>query len=210
MTERVWNGYGGWVLYRSTDLPCPVFIRFADVEARLVPVDLFIENDDGIDVNLLRRIPLGRLESWANTGKTAKAIRDDLAAQPGPDLRTAVRFFRHGLGPAYEPTASPNEWPLLMLLAQYDDVDGPVMELPRLATVTRDHSAALPTPKSRPYPDSFYRHVAEVYGRLIEVGKKPAPAISEANNVPITTAHRWVREARRRGFLPPARAGRAG
>jgi len=28
--------------------------------------------------------------------------------------------------------------------------------------------------------------------------------------VPVTTAHRWVKEARRRGFLPPGQKGRRG
>ena len=32
--------------------------------------------------------------------------------------------------------------------------------------------------------------------------------VAEANDVPVTTARRWVKEARRRGFLPPGRAGR--
>jgi hypothetical protein len=35
-------------------------------------------------------------------------------------------------------------------------------------------------------------------------------ALAEANNVPVTTARRWIKEARARGFLPAGRAGKAG
>jgi len=34
--------------------------------------------------------------------------------------------------------------------------------------------------------------------------------LAEANGVPVSTVHRWVKEARRRGFLPPGRPGRSG
>jgi transposase len=48
--------------------------------------------------------------------------------------------------------------------------------------------------------------VHAVLGRLA-----PAQTIAEANGVPVTTVHRWIREARRRGSLPPARGkGQAG
>jgi len=59
-------------------------------------------------------------------------------------------------------------------------------------------------------PDSFYAKVAEVYRELAGWSNRPAVELAEANGVPITTAHRWVKEARRRGHLPPGRKGRRG
>jgi hypothetical protein len=59
-------------------------------------------------------------------------------------------------------------------------------------------------------PDSFYRQVAKTYSHLARGSNRPAADLAEANDVPVTTTHRWVKEARRRGFLPPGRKGRRG
>jgi hypothetical protein len=59
-------------------------------------------------------------------------------------------------------------------------------------------------------PDSFYRQVAKTYSHLARGSNRPAAELAEVNDVPVTTAHRWVKEARRRGFLPPGRKGRRG
>ncbi len=48
------------------------------------------------------------------------------------------------------------------------------------------------------------------FGGLISAINRPAVELAEVNGVPVTTAHRWVKEARRRGFLPPGRKGRRG
>jgi hypothetical protein len=69
----------------------------------------------------------------------------------------------------------------------------------------------LTIPKARRYPDAFYEKVAALYVLLVAAGVRPAPALADANNVPDTTVHRWIKEARTRGILPPARkAGATG
>lgn len=65
-------------------------------------------------------------------------------------------------------------------------------------------------PKKAPYPDAFYKRVAAAYNRLVADGQQPAPIIAEANGVPISSVHGWVKEARRRGALPTGRKGKAG
>jgi hypothetical protein len=69
------------------------------------------------------------------------------------------------------------------------------------------------TPLSRPDgsdPDAFYRQVAEAYRDVVQATPKVAKALAKEADVPVGTVHRWVLESRRRGFLPPARQGRAG
>jgi hypothetical protein len=68
----------------------------------------------------------------------------------------------------------------------------------------------LRAPAKRPYPDSFYRDVADSYFACIEGGVKPAPTLAEFWRVPITTVHGWIKEARQREILPPGRKGKAG
>lgn len=60
------------------------------------------------------------------------------------------------------------------------------------------------------YPDTFYDAVAAAYRMLVGTSSRPIGDLAEANDVPVTTAQRWVKEARRRGKLPPGRSGKAG
>jgi hypothetical protein len=60
------------------------------------------------------------------------------------------------------------------------------------------------------YPDAFYESVANIYRSLVATSSSPVAALAEANNVPLSTAQRWVKEARRRALLPPGRPGKAG
>lgn len=60
------------------------------------------------------------------------------------------------------------------------------------------------------YPDSFYEAVAAAYRQLVGASSRPIGELAAANDVPVTTAQRWVREARRRGKLPPGHPGKAG
>jgi hypothetical protein len=58
--------------------------------------------------------------------------------------------------------------------------------------------------------DEFYRRIGEVYGKAAVASTRPAADLAKVWEVPVTTVHRWVREARRRGHLPPAEPGRRG
>lgn len=64
----------------------------------------------------------------------------------------------------------------------------------------------------RPGLNTFYEVVAAAYRWLVVIkgSRRPALDIAEANNVAVTTAHRWIAEARRRGVLEPGVRGRAG
>jgi hypothetical protein len=58
--------------------------------------------------------------------------------------------------------------------------------------------------------DMFYERVAALYSQRAARSNRPAVEMANANGVPVTTVHRWVKEARRRGFLPPGQKGRRG
>jgi hypothetical protein len=61
-------------------------------------------------------------------------------------------------------------------------------------------------------PDAFYQRVGELYTMLADAGsRRPAQEIADANEgVEVTTVHRWIKEARRRGLLGSGRRGKAG
>lgn len=56
-------------------------------------------------------------------------------------------------------------------------------------------------------PDEFYRQVADRYLWLAAISSRPAQELAEANDMPVATVHRWIREAKVRGLLliPPHR-----
>ena len=68
-------------------------------------------------------------------------------------------------------------------------------------------TATVAVPSTLPYGDKFYREVAATYTALKGAAIAPNSAMAKANGVPKTTTDRWVREARKRGFLAPAPRG---
>jgi hypothetical protein len=70
-----------------------------------------------------------------------------------------------------------------------------------------EHAGA---PARRPDPAEFYGHVALRYFELLRECHRPAAAMAEESGVPVSTVHRWIAEARRRGDLPKGRKGAAG
>lgn len=210
--EQLTEGNGGWVRYQSNALSAPVFARLEDRAGRLVLVDLFLPAVDGtIDTTLLRAIPTGRIEAWANMPRVAESIRAALNL-PAPDLRRAVSYFATSFGRRARRT-----WVTRMLAAQVDGSDEPQVEMLELAPRLIDPlfdlasvNARLAVPKGRNYGDDFYKQVASIYARLASKVRNPVATIAEANGVPLSTVQRWVREARRRGFLPGALPGKRG
>jgi hypothetical protein len=84
------------------------------------------------------------------------------------------------------------------------------VRLPGLPELEEEPLQARP---GRDRGDDFYRQVAAVYAALVDPKRReraPAARLAELNDVPLTTAKRWIKEARRRGFLPPPRHGKAG
>jgi hypothetical protein len=67
---------------------------------------------------------------------------------------------------------------------------------------------ALAEPAGRPLPDDFYRDVAATYLVATQAGLGPG-AIAEASGVARPTVYGWLKEARRRGLLQPARKAAA-
>ncbi len=80
------------------------------------------------------------------------------------------------------------------------DLDAMVARQPRSSRRPR---MTLKVPEGHRKPDSFYEQVAYRYGWLQGEGLRPAAELAEANGVPVTTVHRWIKEARRRGIMAP-------
>ena len=66
----------------------------------------------------------------------------------------------------------------------------------------------LERPASRRLGDDFYRQVAEAYTDAIAFGLNPRKTLATDSDTPADTVARWIRQSRRRGFLPPAEPGK--
>lgn len=197
--------------YSIADLPADVYVRFAEAgkppmvgetpimpgypgpPGRLVVHDVFVAGmgrDDGrgpsyaLPSDVLRRVPLGQIEAWAN-GIGAEAIRHLLNKRAGPGIRGPVSKFVKVA--AKDALKRPTEAASLQLSEKH---------------------RAIAESRQRPYPDDFYQAVADIYRSAASMSRAPAPLIADANGVEVGTVHRWVRMARKRGLLPLAAKGK--
>ena len=125
---------------------------------------------------LLRTIPVGRIEATANAQLTVV----DAAVVPAPARR---RRHRPDTGAPRPPAPNDTGW-----------------EQPPPGTPG--------TPRGR--PDRFYADIAAEYQDQTRRSRRPAADLADRHGVPASTAHRWIKEARRRGLLAPGRPGKAG
>jgi hypothetical protein len=154
---------------------------------RLVLTGLRIDSEPTAE--LLRSIPVGRIEAAANAQLT---IVDDTIVTMAPSRRRL---------PSGAPVEDTRGW-------ETTDPDRAVRRPASSPAGTAPPAGAAGGRRGR--PDVFYRDVARAYIDLAQTSPRPAAELAEAHDVPVTTAHRWIKESRRRGFLPPGRPGKAG
>jgi hypothetical protein len=171
----------GWCRVTDSRVGMDVQVRFGRSDrGALVVTEVRVVDPTGVRGPALRNIPLGRIEQLANL---------------------PVNRARIG-------SRSPADRPIGARLAEIrgavDDMPGDVVESlgAGLLGVPRGRSLKLRPPGGRRYPDSFYKRVADVYAYAAATRSAPAIEIAKASDVKPTTVHRWVREARSRGFLP--------
>jgi hypothetical protein len=117
------------------------------------------------------------------------------------DLQTLMKYGGHGA-----PTLSDDgEVSTAALRAQ---AEGAPEELRLIEPLAQDR-ATLTRPDGS-NPDAFYARVADAYREHALRSRAPSVGIATEAGVPVATARSWVREARRRGHLPPGKKGKAG
>jgi hypothetical protein len=193
---QLWEtGAPGWTLLGVRDLNA---LALAKIDRRggrwsIDTLILMSEEDGSIEAATVRAIPIGRFEAMLNQHD----IGARLAAEPTPlppNLAKWTRRWRDELAQVEEG------------LTRFREGASRPSFAPEAAAPARD-------PLQRPDgsdPEAFYRKVAESYAAVVRDSSKPAKVLADEAGVPVTTVHRWIHEARRRGFLPPATKGRAG
>lgn len=170
-----------WAAVGSPDLDDyagRAYVRFAvSSSGRLVVAELRVVAPDGVSAEMLRRVPLGRIEAMVNSPELADAIRGDVEAASETE-----REIGPGAGE----------------LKDHEEMEVHVRRRTR-----RDLKLRIPSERRR--PDEFYRQVAVAYATAAQTTRGAAQAVAAANDVPVSTVHRWMKEARRRGVAGAAR-----
>lgn len=187
-----------------------VFLRFAVAPTgRLSIAEVFVAAPTGLQGEVVRRLTLGRWEAWAND--PAHGWLREIVERSAPGFNPCDPADRAQMS-TYAP--------MLLGVDLGGVLSGPldVSEGEPTAAVVR-RSEKRPTKRQLRLPDpgqgvtrkgdDFYRKVATAYSRAAVHGR-PAVQLAEANDVPVTTVHRWVKEARRRSLLAPGERRKRG
>jgi hypothetical protein len=178
----------GWLGVDTDALPGRLFVHFQpDPDGRLRPVDLVLLGDgEPLTGAHLRNLPVHRLEAEAND-LLADALRPAENSEAVPDVHKTLEGLFRDLGKAW--SARHHRKAEHEGRAQREPVRRPV---------------------GKERPDEFYRTVAAAYLEAVRAGKAPGRVIADEATASPRTVQGWIAEARRRGFLPPARHGAAG
>lgn len=178
-------GPGGWIRLFDADPSHVVLVRIAEASVgRLRIVEVRVADPAGVGITDLKKLPLRKTEAVA--AQTFESL-DDLAALWHPVPIEEVPAAIDALVAATVGVAEPHD----MVRKRR-----PALKLTGISTRGKR-------------PDAFYQRVARAYLWLAGTSSRPAADLAAANSVPVSTVHRWVREARSRGFLPPGDKGRA-
>lgn len=183
MRGRLYHLDEDWYEWRQQpQLGAEVHVRVAaGAGGRLGLAELRIIGEPTSEV--LRAIPVGRIEAAANAQLTV--VDDAVSPMPAsPHRRHRPSRGRPG-----------------------DSLDGWDAPTPAGPAAPGD---AERSGRPRGRPDRFYADIADAYRQLAQTSRRPAADLAARHEVPLTTAHRWIKEARRRGFLAPGRPGKAG
>lgn len=216
-------GYGGWVRERvwskadRSDLRM-IYARLALQGGRFRVSEVYFAPP--FDPLQLRQFRPASLEAAVNSGLSDDQRREflDDTRLPGPLLEVAASYFATQWGSTERDRSHPNmPWVARMQWSQIDRIGEPKAHLLEPSFLVDQQREApdlkldLPAEGTRPYPDEFFRRVAEIYAYLAERYKDPAPRIADANGIAeVTKVHRWVKRSRALGYLPPASQGRRG
>lgn len=177
----------GWVRIRSIEGGPVAYLQLRlsgkDVSSRFNVHATLMADDEPIGARAWRRVPFDWVEELANQ-EPRRSILLKKSAAGAPAMSALEAYFaqEHAL-----------EVSLTIDNEQDDSYE--------------------PEPLSKPegkLTDAFLRDLAVSYRALTARKIPPAPALADQTGAPVRTVHRWVSEARARGFLPPARKGRAG
>ncbi len=170
----------GWAKWRppsaEPDVGALVFLNYGRTAGPVTTRAAQLERaEGGLNARIMRAIPIGRLEAALNRPSHAALVERAVPAGLNIELLDDDQVMHPISGP----------WPWWVV----NPDPPPAVDL------------GLEGRSAYGKPDSFYERVADLFSYLAGMSDRPATDLAEANGVPVTTVHGWVKEARRRGLL---------
>lgn len=205
---------GGWLRLQRTDGKASIYLRYQlsgpQGQERLTLQTVVMKGDDdegeGLSGRVWRAVPLSQVEQVL-----APLTATDL---PAPQAQ-AVAEMRD----AFRPSGAEKSFTVDELDDYFEErspvddlierIQSEVADAAKPPALTQPDVAELRPPEGR-LTDDFLKKIAAAHRYYSAISKSPAKDIAEQARVPVRTVHRWVLKAREKGFLPPARRGRAG
>jgi hypothetical protein len=217
-------GEGGWMRINGTTRAGSrpfVLVRFReDHRGELRACEYYVDGGEGVVTDhLLDSVSVRELEDLVNYDDDLNERLRRRLHVLAVDLRRPARFYSTTFGGgSFGADGRGKHWAAELWATQAPSIQPKVPQAPVPSeSITSDTTqltkadCRIRLPDTRKYPDEFYARVALLYRRLVARGQPPAALLASANGVPATTAHRWIKEARRRRILEPAWSpGRAG
>lgn len=172
---------GSWHSFLTVD-GLGVAVKLTEKDGQFVVTDVYLEAAR-ISPEMLRSVPLSRLEAKANVG--GGVLEKMRISNAKENEEPTISEFRSGFATGRSAAGLDRHRVLRS-------------DRPRLTRPTGSDTEA------------FYKLVADAYREYVAVTRSAVAEIAKEAEVPVGTAHRWVKEARRRNFLPPGQRGRAG
>jgi hypothetical protein len=170
-------GQHGWLFWHLKP-QLDVRVKVADVAGILTPVAVVVRSVTGLTAVTgtdLRDLPLGRLAAALTGDEIGASVRSTWTARSA-----------HAFDPD---SCTPQQAALIAATTPIEEASPPL---------ALEH--ALAKGKHR-RDDTFYVWVELTYFLASRTSKHPAVDIANANDVPVSTVHRWMKEARRRRKL---------
>lgn len=201
--ESLRIGMGGWVQANFPKIDGTIYLLFTkSLNGRLRVSEVHATNWKTPLAEVLRAIPLGRIEAFANSPEVSGVIRERIAEFGSAVDESFSDLWERVIPPTREEFAAENE------ALGMDMGPGrwfgylPPRDFSTFSVIEpRKDELKLDVPTDRKKPNTFYAEVAATFSRAASASKRPALLLADANGVPVSTIHRWVKEARRRGLL---------
>ncbi len=194
-------GNAGWVQVNSAaGVRVPLYLRLSpDDRGRWLVREIYTHGDH-ITPALLRQAPIADVELIINADPERLAARVD---NPGPDLQRLAGWFAGHFGEGSDHWVAHSMW------AQ-NKASG-IRQAPAARPVTVLSATPRP-PLQAPerLTADFFRELSAAYVDVVSRHMRPGPTLAKEAGVSARTVHRWVLEARKRGFLPRGTQGKAG
>ena len=205
----------GWVRFMASDWPGVLYLRLQPNEdGRWTTREIYIDGDGAVlTPGMMRKLNLSQLEALANDEAEQLTARyDELAVG---DLSRLASNIGVGFGSGADPST---DW---VASAYFSSAPAKM----RAGTV---YAGLKPTKRMRHTPveeqddvvlfhgpekgitDEFLAEVAAAYYSALRRGERPNKELARQVHASPRTVEGWVRDARDRGIMPPARKGAAG